>query len=141
MRLPRFIRYMRCKHRLIRYAVDCDVREKYRILCSFVTAHSKRHPSIKDLSAWGHRITFSINVDTHEKSSLLHEFDVLLESLCKRLGFKLLIGWSSMDRERGPYYSYYISPDSEISYIIEPILSHVNGTLHWKYYVKHIKGK
>lgn len=127
MKLPRFIRYLKCRSRLVRYTVACDIAEKERILNSYLSMAFRKYPELFNTS-YGSYIRFSVGVSYYEKSAKFKEFEKNATALCKRLGYRLLAGWGSTsdtcDDKKG-YYFYSVHPDREIS--------NVKGQLEYRY--------
>jgi len=118
MKLPKFIRYLKCRSRLVRFTVACDIAEKERILNSYLSMAFRKYPELFNTS-YGSYIRFSVGVSYYERSAKFKEFEKNATTLCKRLGYRLLAGWGSSssgkcDDKKG-YYFYSVHPASEIS--------------------------
>lgn len=113
MRLPKFIRYIKCKERLIRYTVNNDLATRERILNSHFSMLTEKFSQIHSVSM-GKWIRFSVPVAFYKKSKKFREFEENATALCKLLGYKLMAGYTSGGCGYDEYYFYSVFPDSEI---------------------------
>ena len=113
MRLPKFIRYIKCKERLVRYTVNIDLLTRERILNSHFSMLTEKFSQIHSVSM-GKWIRFSVPVAFYKKSKKFREFEVNATALCKSLGYTLTAGYSSGGCGHDAYYFYSVFPDREL---------------------------
>lgn len=107
IRLPRFIRYLKCRERLIRYTVKIDLLKRHRILNNYFTMLTEKFPQVYAVSL-GSWIRFSVPVSFYKKSKKFREHEAHAIELCKLLGYELIAGWSSGGSDSVDHYYYSV---------------------------------
>ena len=113
IKLPKFIRYIKCKERLIRYTVNVDLLTRERILNSHFSMLTEKFSQIHSVSM-GKWIRFSVPVAFYKKSKKFREFETNATALCKSLRYTLTAGYSSGGCGYDEYYFYSVFPDREL---------------------------
>lgn len=113
IKLPKFIRYIKCKERLVRYTVNVDLLTRERILNSHFSMLTEKFSQIRSVSM-GKWIRFSVPVAFYKKSKKFREFETNATALCKSLGYTLTAGSSSGGCGYDEYYFYSVFPDREL---------------------------
>ena len=109
MRLPKFIRYFKCRSRLIHMKISFDISDKEQILNSYFSGKMLEFNYILTNIMLGENIRFTINYTDYKNNDQFQLFEKNAKSLCNRFGYYLNCGSIGSNDEQRYYYGVFPS--------------------------------
>jgi hypothetical protein len=109
MKLPKFIRYFKCRARLMHAKISFDISEKEQILNSYFSSKFIEFNNILSNTMLDEYIRFTIKYTDYKNNTQFQLFEKNAKSLCNRFGYTLDCGSSGSNDEQRYYYGVFPS--------------------------------